>query len=863
MLFIRAHRALLILPLALSFFPALPFPAYGADADEIQKNKRESLGIKEKAERDAADVKVAAAKTPVDRLNALYERAGVPMGFPEPTYGDWEQAGLALDEIFKTLGEMERDGKTKLTGKGKIYFRGGYVANKLKNFKGAIFFLDKAEKEDYLAASVTAKNKGSELFTNRGLAKAALYDFPGAIADYDKAIALVDNGLWRKYRAETRFELGDYDGAVADWRRAVELGAVQDVTEDDADFLDQTLDGKQDDKAKVKEVPTPFDRALIPFNKAIAANPASASAILMRANYRIKKAKANFPTNSTYDDVFASVLGDVSSDKTIEIMRAALKDIDRAINVEPKSAEAWRERGRTRTLYMTLKSGQKDRGFTDEDPYRDFVKALGLDPKSAATRFELGEYFLNRNSPKPGAPLKEEEKSKRENDLRSAILNYSHAIYLSPDASGDAHFQRALAERQLPAPDIHTLLTDYEAVIAQDMKSIGEAPEKDKKDTALAMAHAMRGRILGNLGQRAAALNDYDKAIALDQNNFEARFERGKLRVIRGEYAGALEDLNLVTQKRPRFAEAWLLRGIAHDGKGETAEARSALQEAFKRDAKLRERVRGSRYDEQTPNPQVALAPVPTKGDIKQVPPGTALDHKNAGNALRDKGNDEGALAEYSTAILIDPNFADGYNNRASVYIDQKKYDLALADLNRAIEIDPKHRVAYVNRADLWDKLGENDKQRTELDRAIEYADTPVRKAGAYVRRAKVRFTAKDQTGANSDLKMASEQAPQESGVWGDIALAQLTFEQYAEAAASFRRSLELKPGASLNALYLASALTLANDPAAPGELEKALAGAKPSDIKDVSGYIRFLLNRKPDSAPLKSLLERLNKTNL
>ena len=59
------------------------------------------------------------------------------------------------------------------------------------------------------------------------------------------------------------------------------------------------------------------------------------------------------------------------------------------------------------------------------------------------------------------------------------------------------------------------------------------------------------------------------------------------------------------------------------------------------------------------------MAPPPQKDDVKIEIPGTALDHKNAGNELRGKKDVDGALNEYNLVLMIDPNFADALNNRA------------------------------------------------------------------------------------------------------------------------------------------------------------------------------------------------------
>src|SRR5580698_7507985 len=57
------------------------------------------------------------------------------------------------------------------------------------------------------------------------------------------------------------------------------------------------------------------------------------------------------------------------------------------------------------------------------------------------------------------------------------------------------------------------------------------------------------------------------------------------------------------------------------------------------------------------------------------------------------------ALADYTKAIQMDPNYALAYLNRGSLYVDQiHNYDLAIADFNRALELDPSNTDAVINK---------------------------------------------------------------------------------------------------------------------------------------------------------------------
>jgi tetratricopeptide (TPR) repeat protein len=72
----------------------------------------------------------------------------------------------------------------------------------------------------------------------------------------------------------------------------------------------------------------------------------------------------------------------------------------------------------------------------------------------------------------------------------------------------------------------------------------------------------------------------------------------------------------------------------------------------------------------------------------------------NSGLAKSEAGDIQGAIADYTEAIRLNPNYAKAYNKRGIIYgRNVKDYPAAKADFDRAIEINPKYADAYYNRA--------------------------------------------------------------------------------------------------------------------------------------------------------------------
>ena len=119
---------------------------------------------------------------------------------------------------------------------------------------------------------------------------------------------------------------------------------------------------------------------------------------------------------------------------------------------------------------------------------------------------------------------------------------------------------------------------------------------------------------------------------------------------------------------------------------------------------------------------QVATQPVitcaPVQGAATQPPASliTAQDYFAQGDYQFDLGNCDGAIAAYTRAIELKPDFAEAYNNRAFTYMVKKDYAPALPDLDRAIQLRPNYVNALMNRGDIYNYYYEIDRQRAIVD---------------------------------------------------------------------------------------------------------------------------------------------------
>ena len=78
-------------------------------------------------------------------------------------------------------------------------------------------------------------------------------------------------------------------------------------------------------------------------------------------------------------------------------------------------------------------------------------------------------------------------------------------------------------------------------------------------------------------------------------------------------------------------------------------------------------------------------------------------------------GNENEAIADFTTAIQIDANRALAYFNRSCARERLGQYDLAIDDLDRVIKLQPDYAEVYVNRGRLRKRLGQLDDARQDF----------------------------------------------------------------------------------------------------------------------------------------------------
>jgi tetratricopeptide (TPR) repeat protein len=117
-------------------------------------------------------------------------------------------------------------------------------------------------------------------------------------------------------------------------------------------------------------------------------------------------------------------------------------------------------------------------------------------------------------------------------------------------------------------------------------------------------------------------------------------------------------------------------------------------------------------------------------------------------------GDLDGAIADYSKAIGLDPRDDTAYSGRALAESDKGDDDKAIADYTRVIELDPKDADAYFGRGVSENAKNYRDEAIADFTRVIEL--DPKNRQFAYTFRGDAKKAKGDAAGANADYNNAS-----------------------------------------------------------------------------------------------------------
>jgi tetratricopeptide (TPR) repeat protein len=127
----------------------------------------------------------------------------------------------------------------------------------------------------------------------------------------------------------------------------------------------------------------------------------------------------------------------------------------------------------------------------------------------------------------------------------------------------------------------------------------------------------------------------------------------------------------------------------------------------------------------------------------------------NRGFAHFSKSDVDLALADWNSALALDPRDARTYRQRGSAYFSKGDYNRAIADFDRAIALEPAEPRAYYNRGLVFKARGEVARAAADFTAAVKIDGDP-----AVTTEARTQLEGLAAPGAASSTEPVAETAP-------------------------------------------------------------------------------------------------------
>lgn len=181
------------------------------------------------------------------------------------------------------------------------------------------------------------------------------------------------------------------------------------------------------------------------------------------------------------------------------------------------------------------------------------------------------------------------------------------------------------------------------------------------------------------------ALQTIDKLIAVNPENMESYYMKGKIYNQKGDKAAAIKNYKKVLATNDKHFDSLLELGTIYS-LDKKKEALKYLDKALKLSPS---------------NPDIVF---------------------ELGNYYRFQGKNDEALKHYKQVVLLDQQYTDAHINSGIIHMDQKSYDKALDFFNIAVETAPAYPSAYYYRGAAAAYLGNIDQARGDFEQALELA---------------------------------------------------------------------------------------------------------------------------------------------
>jgi tetratricopeptide (TPR) repeat protein len=166
--------------------------------------------------------------------------------------------------------------------------------------------------------------------------------------------------------------------------------------------------------------------------------------------------------------------------------------------------------------------------------------------------------------------------------------------------------------------------------------------------------------------------------------------------------------------------------------------------------------------------------------------------YNNRGGVRKAKGELAEALADYTEAIRLNPNYASAYLNRGRLFLYQQEWDSAINDFNEALRINPNASLAYNERGYAHSRKGDFTNAINDYSQAVQQDKNDT---DTYFKRGNLFYDMGEYTKAANDYTEAIRTNPKYHRAYNNRAESYFALGQYDLALADFQKRNELVSG--------------------------------------------------------------------
>ena len=107
-------------------------------------------------------------------------------------------------------------------------------------------------------------------------------------------------------------------------------------------------------------------------------------------------------------------------------------------------------------------------------------------------------------------------------------------------------------------------------------------------------------------------------------------------------------------------------------------------------------------------------------GDVVAKSPGKARPHLNLGKALFERGDVDGSIDQYLSALALEPAWAEAHNNLGVSYVKKGLIDRAIVHLELATSLEPGYGDAHENLGIAYGRRGWFDRAQQEMSLGLK-----------------------------------------------------------------------------------------------------------------------------------------------